>query len=136
GDEFNGTSVDTAKWSPMDNSNFGASNNVDECLFARNATLAGGYLSITGKKETVTCSGTNPDTGNRTYYFTSGFLVSKYNWNKGYLEASIKVPKGNPWWSSLWLRGGTGAPAWPAYGEVDIFESLGIEPDSVHQTFH
>jgi beta-glucanase (GH16 family) len=136
GDEFNGTSLDTTKWAPMNNSNYGSGNREDQCLFARNITTSGGYANITGKEETVTCGNVNPDGGNNTYYFTSGFMVSKYDWNKGYVEASVKAPKGNPWWAGFWLRGGTGAPAWPDYGEVDIFELVGIEPDHVHQTFH
>lgn len=136
GDEFDGTSVDTNKWQQFNHVNYGTGGREDQCYYARNNTVSGGYLSITGKRETVECSGTNPDGGNRTYYFTSGFLVANYDFNKGYIEASVKAPRGNIWWPAFWLRGGTGAPGWPDYGEVDIFELVGIQPDQVKQTFH
>lgn len=135
-DEFNSTSVDTSKWTPRNNSNYGSGNNEDECYYAANAAVTGGNLVITGKRETVTCGGTNPDGGNSTYYFTSAFLVSTYNMHQGYVEASIKMPKGNLWWPAFWLTGGTGAPGWPAYGEFDVTEVIGGYPDNSFSTYH
>lgn len=135
-DEFNDATVDTNKWNVFSNSNYGTGNNEDQCYLTNNAAEAGGLLTITAKRETVSCGGTNPDTGNSTYYFTSGFLRSKYNLDHGYIEASIKAPKGNPYWVGFWLTGGTGAPGWPSYGEMDITETLGIRPDASYGTFH
>lgn len=135
-DEFNGSAVDTGLWNVLSNSNYGSGNREDQCYQPANATVAGGYLTITGKKQTVTCGGTNPDTGSKTYYWTSAFLKSKTNFVRGYLEASVKAPKGNPWWPAFWLTGGTGAPGWPAYGEIDVMEDNGIYPDVVFGTYH
>ena len=143
-DEFDGAAVDTNKWFVKDNSNYGSGNNEDQCFKAANVSVANGVLRLTAKKETVTCGGTNPDTGNKTYYWTSGMLTTqsdsssphKYEFNKGYAEARIKMPQGNPYWLGFWLVGGTGAPGWPAYGEIDITELVGARPDLTYGTFH
>lgn len=144
-DEFNGTSVDTSKWNVADNSNYGSSNKEDECYKAANTTVSGGALHLTAKRQTVTCGGTNPDTGNSTYYFTSGMVTTraqggsmKYKFKQGYAEARVKSPRGNPYWSAFWLvspnDGST--PGWPTYGEFDIFELYGARPDITTGTLH
>jgi beta-glucanase (GH16 family) len=135
-DEFNDTVVDTAKWTARDNSNYGSGNNEDECYFSDNVTESGGVLKIAAKRETVSCGGTNPDTGNNTYYFTSGFLKGNVDFVHGYYEASIKMPKGTPYWGAFWLTGGTGAPGWPDYGEFDVMEVVGVRPDTTFGTYH
>lgn len=135
-DEFNGSSVDTSKWTARDNSNYGSANNEDECYFNNNVSEASGTLKIMAKRETVQCGGTNPDTGNNTYYFTSGFLKGNIDFVQGYYEASIKMPKGTPYWGAFWLTGGTGAPGWPGYGEFDVMEVVGVRPDTAFGTYH
>jgi beta-glucanase (GH16 family) len=143
-DEFQGSSLDTTKWNPMNNSNFGSGNREDQCLFAANAAVSGGFLQISAQQQTVDCGGINPDTGNNKYFFTSAFLTTKanqgspekYAFTKGYIEARIRTPKGNPYWSAFWLRGGAGAPGWPEYGEFDIMELYGKYPDSYTGTLH
>jgi beta-glucanase (GH16 family) len=144
-DEFNDSSVDTSKWNVQANSNFGAANHEDECYRAANVSEAGGTLRLTGKRETVTCNATNPETGNNTYYFTSGMVTTraqdgtmKYKFKQGYIEARVKAPKGNPYWPAFWLvspnDGST--PGWPDYGEFDIFELYGARPDISNGAFH
>jgi len=144
-DEFSGSSVDTTKWNVQNNSNYGASNREDQCYRSGNVAVSGGMLRLIGKRETVSCGGTNPDTGNSTYYFTSGMVTSraqggalKFKFNKGYIEARVKAPKGNPFWPAFWLvspnDGST--PGWPDYGEFDIFELYGIRPDVTNGSMH
>lgn len=144
-DEFSGTSVDTSKWNVQNNTNFGASNNEDECYMANNVSVAAGTLRLTAQQQTVTCGGTNPDTGNSTYYFTSGMITTraqqgsmKFKFNKGYAEARVKAPRGNPYWPAFWLvspnDGST--PGWPDYGEFDIFELYGARPDITTGSLH
>jgi beta-glucanase (GH16 family) len=144
-DEFNGSSVDTSKWNIQNNANYGSGNNEDQCYMANNVSVAGGALRLTGKRETVNCGGTNPNTGNSTYYFTSGMVTGraqggtlKYKFNKGYIEARMKAPKGNPYWPAFWLvspnDGST--PGWPDYGEFDITELYGVRPDVSNGAFH
>lgn len=144
-DEFNGSSVDTTKWNVENNTNFGASNHEDQCYRPGNVNVSGGALRLTAQRETVTCGQTNPDTGNKTYYFTSGLVTSraqggpmKFKFKQGYVEARIESPKGNPYWPALWLvspnDGST--PGWPDYGEFDILENYGARPDITTGAFH
>ena len=56
GDEFNGSSLDTSKWSAYNNT-YGDGNNEYACLTPNNVAVTGGSLKITSKKETVTCPG-------------------------------------------------------------------------------
>jgi len=143
-DEFNAASLDPANWNAKDDSNYGTGNHEDECYFAANVTESGGALHLTAKAQTVTCGGTNPDTGNPTYYYTSGFITTKggaaagdkYSFQYGYAEASIRMPKGNPYWGAFWLVGASSAPAWPTYGEFDVTELVGGYPDLTYGTFH
>lgn len=142
-DEFNSTSVDATKWNVLNNANYGSGSNEDQCYYRDNVQVSGGVARLTAKKQTVTCGGTNPDTGTPTYYVTSGFMttraqggVEKFAFKKGYVEASIKLPKGNPYWGAFWLVGGAGAPGWPQYGEMDVMEQNGTNPDTIIQTFH
>ena len=144
-DEFNGSSVDTGKWNVQSNSNYGSSNHEDECYEAANVTEGGGVLNLTAKRQTVTCGATNPDTGNSTYYFTSGMITTraqggamKYKFKQGYIEARMRAPKGNPYWPAFWLVGpGDGStPGWPTYGEFDISEIYGSRPDATFGTMH
>lgn len=144
-DEFNGNSVDAAKWNVQNSSNYGGGNNEDQCYMANNVAVSGGALRLTGKRETVTCGANNPDTGNSTYYFTSGMVTGraqggalKYKFKQGYAEARMKAPKGNPYWPAFWLvspnDGST--PGWPDYGEFDITEMYGARPDITNGSLH
>ncbi len=144
-DDFSGSSVDESKWNVFDNSDYGKSNREDQCYFKRNITVSDGSAKLTAKKENVTCGGKNPDTGNTTWYWTSGYMTTrqaggpmKFKFKYGYAEASIKLPKGNPYWPAFWLVGPSdgSAPGWPKYGEFDVMEVVGITPDAHHGTFH
>lgn len=144
GDEFSDTSVDSTKWNLRDKSNYGTGGNEDQCYYARNATESGGLLHITAKRETTQCGGKNPDGPDNTYYWTSAFLTTTaasgkpltFSFKQGYVEARIKMPKGNIFWPAFWLVGGAGAPGWPDYGEMDITEVAGGRPDITMGTFH
>lgn len=144
-DEFNGPNIDTSKWNVQNNSNYGAGNREDHCYMANNVSVGGGSLRLSAQRQTVNCGGSNPDTGNNTYYFTSGMVTTraqggamKYKFKQGYAEARVKAPKGNPYWPAFWLvspnDGST--PGWPDYGEFDIFELYGARPDVTNGAFH
>jgi beta-glucanase (GH16 family) len=144
-DEFNGASLDATKWNVDNNTNYGASNNEDECYRAANVGVSGGTLNLTAQRQTVSCGATNPDTGNSTYYFTSGLVTTraqsgalKYKFTQGYIEARIKAPKGNPYWPAFWLVGPNdgSTPGWPDYGEFDVAELYGARPDISTGTLH
>jgi beta-glucanase (GH16 family) len=143
-DDFNGNAVDPSRWNVQDNSNYGSGNNEDECYKAANTTVANGMLSLTGKRETVTGCGSNPDGGN-AYYFTSGMVTTrqqggamKFKFRQGYAEVRMRMPRGNLYWPAFWLVGaGDGSsPGWPDYGEMDVTEIYGSKPDISESNFH
>jgi beta-glucanase (GH16 family) len=144
-DEFTGSKIEKTKWNVQNKSNYGSGNHEDECYMPGNVTVGGGSLRLAAKRQTVSCGATNPDTGNKTYYYTSGMVTTraqggsmKYKFKQGYIEARIKSPKGNPYWPAFWLvspnDGST--PGWPDYGEMDIYEGYGARPDAAFGTFH
>ena len=134
-DDFNGSSVDTARWNVQNNSNFGSGNNEDQCYKAANTTVAGGTLRMVGKRETVTGCGSNPD-GGSNYYFTSGMVTTrqqggamKFKYRHGYAEVRMRVPRGNLYWPAFWLTGASdgSSPGWPAVRRVRRDGDLRLE---------
>jgi beta-glucanase (GH16 family) len=93
-----------------------------------NASISGGFLTITARKETM---------DNRAY--TSARLLSK---NKGdflYGRAEIKakLPAGRGTWPAIWMLPTDWAYGdWPASGEIDIMEHVGFDPNKVHFSTH
>lgn len=65
---------------------------------------------------------------------TDGKVYFKY----GYLEISAKMPKGVGTWPALWLLGKSISEgiAWPACGEIDLFEGNGAKPRTIQGTLH
>jgi beta-glucanase (GH16 family) len=133
-DEFEGSEVDTTKWSfqigdgTSDSLPAGWGNGELEWYRAENATVANGFLSITAKEEQV-----------MEYDFTSARLRTKNkgDWTYGRFEMSAKLPLGKGLWPAFWMfpteefYGG-----WAASGEIDIIELIGSVPDSVFGTIH
>ena len=56
-------------------------------------------------------------------------------WKYGYIEASIKLPKGKGTWPAFWMMP-VNWQQWPGDGEIDIMESVGYDPDVVVSTIH
>ena len=82
-----------------------------------------GHLRITALKE------------NGKIY--SGRVYAKRNtgWKYGYIEASIKLPKGKGTWPAFWMMP-VNFHSWPADGEIDIMEEVGYHPDYVSSSLH
>lgn len=144
GDEFDGTTLNTAKWNNK-KSNYGTGNKEDQCFLPENVQVSGGNLNLIAKRiagSSTTC-GTNPEGGGK-YHFTSGWVSTRpsegsanHEFKHGYFEARIKMPQGNPFWLGWWLVGGSDAPGgWPSYGEMDIAELISAMPDTTTGTFH
>lgn len=127
-DEFNGTSVDTSKWSfDTGNGSWGWGNGELEYYRAENATVSGGYLTIAAKKESY-----------GGFSFTSARMHTKgkYSVQYGKIAARIKAPYGKGMWPAFWMLGTSGA-TWPANGEIDIFEMAGGQNDKMtYSTCH
>lgn len=64
---------------------------------------------------------------------TRGLFAQQY----GRFEARIKLPKGQGIWPAFWLLGANSkADGWPKCGEIDIMESLGHQPSTIHGSMH
>jgi beta-glucanase (GH16 family) len=143
-DEFSGTTVDGERWNVPDESNYGTGGHQDQCYLAANTTVADGTLRLTAARETVTGCGSNPDGGD-SYYFTSGMVTTRqmggpatFRFRHGYAEVRMRTPRGNLYWPAFWLVGpGDGStPGWPDYGEFDVSEIYGSNPDISESNYH
>jgi beta-glucanase (GH16 family) len=130
GDEFDGTSVNTAKWKPYYNT-YGDANHELECNQPSNATVSGGALDIQARKQTVVCP------GGATRNYTSAFLGSRetgtYYPKYARFEMRAKLPHAQGMWPAFWLRHKDGA----GVAEVDIMEYFHSQvPGKATQTLH
>ncbi|NET36169.1 MAG: glycoside hydrolase family 16 protein [Cyanothece sp. SIO1E1] len=122
-DEFDGPQVDRRKWLTRyidARTNYGnqeAQYYVDDAF-----EFMDGCLRIRAEKRNVA-----------GFEYTSGLLSSntKFVFQYGYMEIRAKVPSGQGLWPAFWLlRQGP----WPP--EIDVFEVLGHEPDTIHMSVH
>jgi len=82
-----------------------------------------GTLRITARKE------------NGKIYSGRVYAKVKQGWTYGYIEASIKLPKGKGTWPAFWMMP-VNFKSWPADGEIDIMEEVGYHPDYVSSSLH
>ena len=82
-----------------------------------------GTLRITALKE------------NGKIYSGRVYAKVKSGWTYGYIEASIKLPKGKGTWPAFWMMP-VNFRSWPADGEIDIMEEVGYHPDYVSSSLH
>ena len=129
-DEFNsGTELNGNDWT-HEVKNAGWVNN--ELQNYVNHTTPGGNLvtEVKGGKLLIHCLKEN----GKIY---SGRVYAKVNegWTYGYIEASIKLPKGKGTWPAFWMMP-VHFTSWPADGEIDIMEEVGYHPDYVSSSLH
>lgn len=151
-DEFDGTKLDTTRWGyqygcfdPAQRSQAQYTDSPD------NVSVRDGYLNLTARYSPMKTKwdGTQiPRTckhGSVTYDapFTSGMITTKTKDGKVlyaapgtgfYAEARIKLPSARPSWSAFWGTGTKGA--YPANGEIDVFESKGYDPTHLMSNVH
>lgn len=124
-DEFNGSALDENNWGF--NTGGGGWGNQEKQFYTDrtdNVRVEGGNLIIEAKKE---------DYGGAQY--TSGRILSrnKKDFTYGKIEARISLPDGSGLWPAFWMLG---YGNWPACGEIDIMEYVGIRPGRVMGTLH
>ena len=85
--------------------------------------IKNGALRITALKE------------NGKVYSGRVYAKVKSGWTYGYIEASIKLPKGKGTWPAFWMMP-VNFKSWPADGEIDIMEEVGYHPDYVSSSLH
>ncbi|MDH3589449.1 MAG: glycoside hydrolase family 16 protein [Gammaproteobacteria bacterium] len=132
-DEFEGVALDTGKWEPMigNGSAYGLSgwgNNELQYYRSENAVVADGVLTITAREENF-----------GGYGYTSARLrtLNLGDWKYGRFEMRARLPVTQGMWPAFWmLPTASNYGTWAASGEIDIMESLGHEPESIHGTIH
>ncbi|MEI6222552.1 MAG: family 16 glycosylhydrolase [bacterium] len=141
-DEFDGTTLDVAKWVQCRRWN-----NYDGChvggteelqWYSRdNVIVNNGTLKLRALKQ-----GFDGSDGQH-YDYTSGMITTdKDNYNEnvpprfsytyGYAEMKAKLPPGQGYWPAFWMLQQNGV--WPP--EIDILENLGHQMTIAHMTFH
>ena len=85
--------------------------------------IRGGKLRIIALKE------------NGKVYSGRVYAKVKQGWQYGYIEASIKLPKGKGTWPAFWMMP-VNFRSWPADGEIDIMEEVGYHPNYVSSSLH
>lgn len=63
------------------------------------------------------------------------YAKAKSGWTYGYMEASIRLPKGKGTWPAFWMMP-VNFRSWPADGEIDIMEEVGTRPNYVSSSLH
>ncbi|MBX3034921.1 MAG: DUF4082 domain-containing protein [Bdellovibrionaceae bacterium] len=127
-DEFNGSSLDTARWQTRYMTGELTNNDELEGYTPDSFESNGSNLRIIARKRTMTLS------DGRTYNYTSGLINSSpvFSQMYGYFEMRAKLPKGMGFWPAFWLLPITGA--WPP--EIDILEHQGRDPTGLYTTLH
>ncbi|GHF77980.1 glycoside hydrolase family 16 protein [Thalassotalea marina] len=137
-DEFDGSAIDSQKWTHEINCN-GGGNNEQQCYTdaAENSYIADGVLHIVALPA--------EDGADKPY--TSARLNTKYkaDFKYGRIEMRAKLPSGQGSWPAFWMLptdevyGG-----WPKSGEIDIMEAVNLKvaaqdgsvESNVHGTLH
>ena len=134
-DEFDGTEVDLTKWTFQlgDGSEVGLpggwGNNELQYYQAENATVAGGFLTITAREESV---------GGLDYTSARMRSLGKGDWTFGRMEMRARMPIGQGIWPAFWMLASDTSiyGPWAASGEIDIVEYIGSDPDRIFGTIH
>lgn len=131
-DEFTGSAVDTSKWSFTSSAEAdGGQGNPDnqqlEWNQSANCSEAGGLLTITADRQTVTSPNGN------IYGWTSCLLttVPSFAFQYGYIETRAQFPPAAGFWPAFWTW-----QAGSSYIETDAFEYYSDNQNLVYLTQH
>jgi beta-glucanase (GH16 family) len=134
-DEFNGTTLDTTKWSAITTASTGY-HSGQECFVnsPNNVSVANGLLSLTVRREAAPFVCTDPF-GNYTTQYTSGSVMTYGKFSQAYgrfeVRAAFPAATVTGLQSSLWLYpvSANKYGLWPTSGEIDIAEEYSSYPD-------
>jgi beta-glucanase (GH16 family) len=137
-DEFNGTQVDTSKWSfqsgaegdwsttPFGTGNLG--NQQLEFDEPGGCSVGGGTLIITAKPASITSA------GGAHYAWSSCYITSipSYSFQYGYIEERARLPSARGFWPAFWTWQTPGA----SYHETDAYEFYSDNHSNLYLTQH
>jgi len=134
-DEFDGTAVETARWSYDlgTGSQYGLTgwgNNELQYYTSRtqNASVSGGILQITARSESY---------GGQPYTSARLKTQGKFSQAGGRFEIRAALPTGQGIWPAIWMLPASDTyGGWSASGEIDIMEARGQQPDRIEGTIH
>lgn len=129
-DEFKGRNIDTEKWTFAEWKK-GRVNHELQAYVADGVTPKGARTARIKKgKLLITCLAEGEDILSARMYgnVNKGF---KY----GYFESRIRLPKGKGTWPAFWMMPVEGG-RWPACGEIDILEEVGVDAGRVSSSIH
>lgn len=139
-DEFDGGSVSSGNWK-FENWSKGWVNNELQYYVAggefdgvETASVKDGILSITAQK--YNGSGKFNNQTDINGQVISARMNTRKSWKYGYMEARIKLPKGKGTWPAFWMMPDDQSLGWPACGEVDIMEEVGVNPNRTSSSIH
>ncbi len=134
-DEFDGTSLDTAKWRPnwLGSSDTAITTPINSgelsCYDPAQVSVGGGVLQLAAKRLNAPSASCRIRNGGNAEY-ASGMVYSKNSdFGNGYYEARIFIPgDGSRGYNfpAFWTNGShCGGSCWAGDGEIDIVEVLG-----------
>ncbi len=128
-DEFDGSSLDTSKWTyETGNGNWGWGNGEMEYYTNSNDTVSDGVLTISAKAQEM---------GGYHYTSTRIKTQNKVKFTYGYVEARIALPAEQAMWPAFWMMPNDDTyGGWPNSGEIDIMEARGRLPDRSSSAIH
>jgi beta-glucanase (GH16 family) len=128
-DEFDGATLDAAKWTTWGPSTPGPYNNERQEYLPQQVSVAGGNLVITATNQPYSSQYGN-------YNYRSGRVESIFAQHYGRWEFRAKLPGTKGTWPALWLLPDVDQYPWPTQGEIDILENRGHEPNLTSSAFH
>lgn len=132
-DEFNGSSIDAAKWNHEVNASGGGNNELQYYTQRKkNSFVENGNLVIEAHRERFM-----DVEGTRDYTSARMTTRGRGDWKYGRFEIRARLPKGQGIWPAIWMMPTASEyGGWAASGEIDIMEIIGSKPDLLHGTLH
>jgi len=129
-DEFNGKELDMEKW-VFQKSKAGWVNHELQ-TYVKGVTPSG-KATVEVSKGTLRIHALSE--GDKIYSARI-YGHRKVGFQYGYFEARIKLPQGRGTWPAWWMMPVKHTQGWPADGEIDIMEEVGVDANRVSSSIH